>query len=203
MGALSPQQVMRLLTIVIAVIVPSATSVPSFATGSPSNAELREAIKALETRVAALEAQLQQKADTQQEASIPKPTLVALAEQAPAYSPMRLGNQPQPLPQPNNGWSGLYVGTSFGVGSAKSSSRYRSVSHHHDEDTSEDTDVDVEDDGSIDINSNSNTGFSDETSFVKGLTSDDETDGALADLYLGGTRDLPLELLRVYRSKAR
>ena len=50
MGALSPQQVMRVLTIVIAVIVLSATSVPSLATGSPSNAELREANKALEAR---------------------------------------------------------------------------------------------------------------------------------------------------------
>ena len=71
MGALSPQQVLRVLTIVIAAIVLAATSVPSLATGSPSNAELREAIKALEARVVALEAQLQQKTDSQQEASIP------------------------------------------------------------------------------------------------------------------------------------
>ena len=117
---------------------------------------------------------------------------------------MSLGNQHQPVPQlTNNGWSGFYWGTSFGVGSASSSSRYRSVSHDHDEDQNEDTDVDVEDDGSIDISSNSSTSISDTTSYVEGLTSDDETNGALADLYLGGTCDSPLGSLQGYRSKAR
>ena len=168
----------------------SASSIgPALANTSPTNAELREAIAALEARVAALEAQLQQKADTQQEASIPRPTLVALGEQAPAYSPMRLGNQHQPIQQSaHNGWSGLYWGTSFGYGSAFSKSRYRELGKSRDQFISEETEINIEEDGSTETTLDFFESIFSTTSTATGSSNGtDEMEGVLADLYLGAS----------------
>lgn len=172
--------------LLISIALAASITQTSVAASMPSNEDLRAAIIALEARVAALEAQLEQKASTQQEASKPRPTFVALAEPMPNYTPMRLGNQTPPPQAPHNGWSGLYWGTSFGYGSALSSSRYRTKTNREEQFKSDEVSTDVEDDGSTETEfSFDNDVFGYNSVAIGSSNGPERKDGALIDLYLG------------------
>ena len=194
MGALALGQLLRTSGFVIAVILLSAITVhPSFATGSLSNEELRTAIAALEARVAALEGRLQRyegTAEQQASTGTPKPLLVSLAADPPQYNPMQLGGSGGKLSEHpvDHGWNGLYWGTSFGYGSAFSKSRYRELRKSSDQWINDETGTEIGDDGSTVTNIDFSDVIISTVSTATGSSEGtDQTDGVLADLYLGAS----------------
>ena len=178
------------IALLVAAAVISWGTQGAMATSSPSVGQLLEAIAALEARVAALE-EKQQRTETvagqqTQEASMPRPLLVSLADGNVQPSPMMVAPAAQPIAlQEENGWSGLYWGTSFGYGSAFSQSKYRNDSTNQSQYTPTSS-----------SSGSSGTNFQTGTSsyaYLYNYTSQtnassdgtDRREGALADLYLG------------------
>jgi opacity protein-like surface antigen len=192
-------------TIVLALTISTISwGTQAIAKGSPSVAELQQAIAALEARVAALaplEARITalekklQRSETvsgqqTQEASMPRPLLVSLANSGVEPAPMMLAATTQPARLPEeNGWSGLYWGASFGYGSAFSKSKYQNVGRRRYQSTSADSSTDVQDDGSTEMRFDT---YKSVEEFVTNAASDgtDRREGALADLYLGASTHL-------------
>jgi len=183
----------------------------AMATSSPSVEQLQKAIAALEARVAALaplEARIAaleerlQRSETvsgqqTQEASMPRPLLVSLADGTVQPSPMMVapGAQPVPLPE-ENGWSGFYWGTSFGYGSGNAKSKYSNVRSGRYEQTSVGSDRQVNGDGEVFTNLGSQTYINEYTDKYSAQSKGSlRNEGALADLYLGASAHLTPRIL--------
>ena len=111
------------IALAFAIVSAGLGSQGAMATSSPSIAELQKAVATLEARVAALEEKLQRSETVagQQEASMPRPLLASLAGESVRPAPMMVAPATQPVAlQEQNGWSGLYWGTSFGGAATRS-----------------------------------------------------------------------------------
>ena len=183
--------IVSLTTIVAALI--TVRPQPLMANGASTVEALAKVVAALEARVTTLEARLQRyegTAEQQASATLPKPMLVSLAADPPQYSPMQLGGPGGKLTeQPvDSGWGGLYWGTSFGYGSAFSKSRYRQVRNYEETWTSNNRETQLQDDGTTETELEFDHSTWEQTFDATGSSKgSDETDGVIADLYLGAS----------------
>lgn len=161
------------------------------AADTPSISELQQTIAALEARVSALEAQVQRHSGVGGQAEqasqpIALPVLASLSPQI-APLPMELGRPEREVElQPaDNGWSGFYLGTSFGLGVASSKGRYRDVSKSIRTQTETENSTDFDNDGTSSLSKTISTDFQEDEDLITGTSLTSHHIGALEDLYLG------------------
>jgi opacity protein-like surface antigen len=110
----------RLSLVVTTICLAFSLSTSVLAAKPPSNEQLFEMVKALQSRVTVLEKQntkyQRELMEVHKGAEPARLQLASLTPSADEPRPMRLANPSGPALQPADNWSGLYWGTSFGVG---------------------------------------------------------------------------------------
>jgi len=125
----------RLSLVVTTICLAFSLSTSVLAAKPPSNEQLFEMVKALQSRVTVLEKQnagYQRELMEVHQGADPAPLqLASLTRRADEPKPMRLANPTGGALQPADNWSGMYWGTSFGVGGtsgkATGASQFNSV----------------------------------------------------------------------------
>jgi outer membrane immunogenic protein len=108
----------RLSLVATTICLAFSFSTSALAAKTPSNEQLFEMVKALQSRVAVLEKQnagyQRELISVQRDAE--QPQLASLTRSADEPKPMRLANPTVGALQPEDNWSGMYFGASFGAG---------------------------------------------------------------------------------------